>query len=448
MASPWPLAIPTDSHFSLNNVPFGVVSRRQDGAPRVCATRIGDHVVDLSLLEAEGLLDDALGGGDSSSQRRVFDQPTLNAFAALPVETRNAVRLAVQTLLSPASSTLRDNAQLRERAILPLDAVTPHLPLSIPDFVDYSIFPAHALGAGRAIFGPDTPLPPMFGVLPMAYNGRAGTVSVDEVVVRPQGQVRAFSPGREVSIGASKALDWEFEIGAFVANSTPSGSTLSPSSAQSHIFGYVLLNDWSARDIQSLEMVPLGPFNGKSFATTVSPWVVLPAALEPFEVDKEVAPELEGNEAPEYLREKAGVKSAYDLECTTRLRTSSDPSTAAHLISTANFRAAHWSFAQLVAYQTFSGARLQTGDLLGSGTVSNHGERRQGCLLELAKGGKEPLELELGGGGGGGAGGERRAWLEDGDEVVFCARAGPQGSGVGFGELRGKVLPVSALRAA
>ncbi|KPV74780.1 uncharacterized protein RHOBADRAFT_44299 [Rhodotorula graminis WP1] len=414
MASPWPLAIPTDSHFSLNNVPFGVVSRRQDGAPRVCATRIGDHVVDLSLLEAEGLLDDALGGGDSSSQRRVFDQPTLNAFAALPVETRNAVRLAVQTLLSPASSTLRDNAQLRERAILPLDAVTPHSRSRSP-----------TLSTTRS--SPPTPSAP----------------------AEPfSGQVRAFSPGREVSIGASKALDWEFEIGAFVANSTPSGSTLSPSSAQSHIFGYVLLNDWSARDIQSLEMVPLGPFNGKSFATTVSPWVVLPAALEPFEVDKEVAPELEGNEAPEYLREKAGVKSAYDLECTTRLRTSSDPSTAAHLISTANFRAAHWSFAQLVAYQTFSGARLQTGDLLGSGTVSNHGERRQGCLLELAKGGKEPLELELGGGGGGGAGGERRAWLEDGDEVVFCARAGPQGSGVGFGELRGKVLPVSALRAA
>ncbi|GAA5854260.1 hypothetical protein JCM9279_005101 [Rhodotorula babjevae] len=438
MSSPWPLVVPADSHFSLNNVPFGVVSRSQDGAARVCATRIGDHVVDLSVLEVEGLLDEAFGT-DTSSQR-VFAQPTLNAFAALPVETRNVMRLAIQTLLSPDSPALRDSPTLRERAILPLDTVTPHLPLSIPDFVDYSIFPAHALGAGRAIFGPDTPLPPMFGVLPMAYNGRAGTVSVDEEVVRPQGQVRAFSPAREVSIGASKALDWEFEIGAFVANPTPSSSTLSPSSAKSHIFGYVLLNDWSARDIQALEMVPLGPFNGKSFATTISPWVVFPAALEPFEVDKETAPELEGKEAPGYLREETGIKSAYDLECTTRLRTSSDPSTA-HLISTANFRAAHWSFPQLVAYQTFSGARLSTGDLLGSGTVSNHGARRQGCLLELAKGGKEPLVL-------GEAGGEQRAWLEDGDEVVFCARAGPQGSGVGFGELRGKVLPVSALRAA
>ncbi|GAA5912115.1 hypothetical protein JCM8208_001033 [Rhodotorula glutinis] len=446
MSSSWPLAVPANSHFSLNNVPFGVVSRRQDGAARVCATRIGDHVVDLSVLEAEGLLDEAFGG--DSSSRRVFAQPTLNAFAAFPVDTRNAVRLAIQALLSPDSSLLRDNPTLRERAVLPLDTVTPHLPLSIPDFIDYSIFPAHALGAGRAIFGPDTPLPPMFGVLPMAYNGRAGTVSVEEEVVRPQGQLRAFSPEREVSIGASKALDWEFEIGAFVANPTPSRSSLSPSSAQSHIFGYVLLNDWSARDIQSLEMVPLGPFNGKSFATTISPWVILPAALEPFEVDKETAPELEGKEgAPEYLREAAGVKSAYDLECTTRLRTSSNPSTS-HLVSTANFRAAHWSFPQLVAYQTFSGARLHTGDLLGSGTVSNHGARSQGCLLELAKGGKEPLELELGDGGEGGEGGERRAWLEDGDEVVFCARAGPEGSGVGFGELRGKVLPVTALRAA
>lgn len=237
---------------------------------------------------------------------------------------------------------------------------------------------------------------------------------------------------------------------------------LSPSSAESHIFGYVLLNDWSARDIQSLEMVPLGPFNGKSFATTISPWVVLPSALAPFRVEKETAPELELAPAPEYLAEPAGAKTAFEIDCATSLHraltsrhaalprhpglpapdlcvslhttVASDPATP-HLVSTANFRAAHWSFPQLLAYQTFSGARLQTGDLLGSGTISNDGPRRQGCLLELAKGGKEPLEV----------GRERRAWLEDGDEVVFSARAGPEGSGVGFGELRGKVMPAKNL---
>lgn len=139
-------------------------------------------------------------------------QPTLDTFASLPVETRDAVRSSIQSLLSTASAALRDNSELRQNAILPISSVTVHVPLTIPDFVDYSIFPAHALGAGRAIFGPDTPLPPLFGRLPMGYNGRAGTVSVDEAITRPQGQIRAFSPGREVSIGESKALDWEFEI--------------------------------------------------------------------------------------------------------------------------------------------------------------------------------------------------------------------------------------------
>ncbi|GJN88256.1 hypothetical protein Rhopal_001221-T1 [Rhodotorula paludigena] len=423
------LDVAPNSHFSLNNIPFGIISRRGTDATRVCATRIGDNVVDLSVLEAEGLLSEAFG--DEGSTRRFFAKPTLNDFAALPVETRDAVRLAIQSLLSASSSTLRENAELRQRAVLSIDAVETHLPLTIPDFVDYSIFPAHALGAGRAIFGPDTPLPPLFGRLPMAYNGRAGTVSVDEVIVRPQGQIRAFSPGREVSIGESRALDWEFELGAFVSHSTKPGTALSPSSAQSHIFGFVLLNDWSARDVQSLEMVPLGPFNGKSFATTISPWVVVPAALEPFKAEKDIAPELGLAPPPEYLQEPSSAKTAYDIEF------ASDPSTA-HLVATANYRPAAWSFPQLLAYQTFSGARLQTGDLLGSGTISNDGPRKQGCLLEMAKGGKEPLEV----------GGEQRAWLLDGDEVVFSARAGPEGSGVGFGELRGKVLPASHLQAA
>lgn len=241
-----------------------------------------------------------------------------------------------------------------------------------------------------------------------------------------------------------------------MAEPTQDGAVLTPDDADSHIFGYVLLNDWSARDIQGFEMVPLGPFNGKSFATTISPWVVTPEALEPFATVK--PPRLEGTafEEPEYLREKEGAKSNHDIECTTKLHrevsrsaslaaltdysfvaVASNPSSA-ETVAKASFAQAFWSFPQLLTYQTFSGARIQTGDLLGSGTISNTGERAQGCMLELSQGGKVPLKI----------GDEERRWIEDGDEVVFSAVAGTEGAKVGFGELRGKVLPTSTLKMA
>ncbi|GAA5875192.1 hypothetical protein JCM8547_005547 [Rhodosporidiobolus lusitaniae] len=433
MLSSW-LDVDTFSHFSLANIPFGIVSHAGNERHRVAATRLGDHVIDLSVLEAEGLLAEAFKLKESEA--KVFDQPTLNVFAALPKATRSAVRLAVQHLLSSSSSTLRDNEALRRRAIVLVSSVTPHLPFAIPDYVDYSIFPAHGLGASEAIFG-KRELPPSWNTLPMAYNGRAGTVSVKEEIARPQGQTRAFSAAREVETGPSKALDWEFEIGAFIAEPTQDGEFLTPSTAAAHIFGFVLLNDWSARDIQGFEMVPLGPFNGKSFATTISPWVVLPDALEPFRSEK--PPLLQGTpfEQADYLQEEEGAKSACAIECTTSLALASDP-TIHHTISSASFAAASWSFPQLLTYQTFSGAPLHTGDLLGSGTISNEGPGKQGCMLEMSRGGKEPILV----------GGERRGWIEDGDEVVFSACAGREGDVVGFGQLRGKVLPVSNLKKA
>ncbi|BGO92379.1 hypothetical protein NBRC10512_005064 [Rhodotorula toruloides] len=424
------LDIPADSHFSLANVPFGIISHAGSGGARVGATRLGDWAVDLSVPEAAGLLAEAFEQKETS----FFAKPTLNDFAGLPARIRQNVRLAIQSLFR-SNSSLPDD--LHSRAVLTLDSVETHLPFSIPDFVDYSIFPAHALGAGRAIFGPQNQMPPAWNALPMAYNGRAGTVSVKNEIVRPQGQTRAFSAAREVSVGSCQALDWEFEVGAFVAEPTQDGTVLTPSTATSHLFGFVLLNDWSARDVQAFEMVPLGPFNGKSFATTISPWVVVPEALEPFATVK--PPRLEGTafEEPEYLREKEGAKTNYDIECTTTLHLASNPSTA-EPVAKANFAQAFWSFPQLLTYQTYSGARLQTGDLLGSGTISNMGDRSQGCMLELSQGGKVPLKI----------GGEERRWIEDGDEVVFSAVAGEEGGKVGFGELRGKVLPTSTLRMA
>ncbi|SCV74172.1 BQ2448_6604 [Microbotryum intermedium] len=423
------LQVSPESHFSLANIPFGIV-KRADGA-RVGASRIGDNVIDLSQVEKAGFLSDVLGANSD-----VFSQPTLNAFATLAPSVRSNTRSAIQKLLTSSDSNkLQHDAAQQMSVVLPLDSVTPCLPFQIPDFMDYSVFPAHGTNAGRAIFGPDTNLPASFNALPMVYNGRAGTVSVSQEITRPRGQTRAFSAEREVEIGECKALDWEFEIGAFVANPTEEGTTLSPGSAQDHIFGYVLLNDWSARDIQAFEMVPLGPFNGKSFATTISPWVVTPDALKPFAAG--LPPRLVGTpfEQPEYLSEAPGAKSNFDVECETFLRVAEDPSTA-HSVSRAQFNQMFWSFPQLLAYQTYAGARISTGDLLGSGTISNEGDTAQGCMLELSQAGKRPLQV----------GKYERRWIQDGDEVVFTASAGADGAKVGFGELRGKVNPLKTLR--
>ncbi|GAA5865095.1 hypothetical protein JCM3774_002129 [Rhodotorula dairenensis] len=429
--SSWLRGVSAETPFSLANLPWGVISHGHDGQ-RVAATRIGNYVIDLSVLARAGLLDEALS--TEAREQRVFEQPTLNAFAALDSPARAKVRATLQALFSTGSEDRFDDA-LRQQAVHDIRTVTMHMPMQVPDFVDFSVYPAHGLGAGRAIFGPDTPLPPSFSRLPMAYNGRAGTVSINEEIVRPQGQTRAFSAQREIETGQTKALDWEFEIGAFVSGSTETGTYLTPESAQSHIFGYVLLNDWSARDIQGFEMVPLGPFNGKSFATTISPWVVTPEALEPFAAPRPTS--LNGVEAeiPDYLCEPAGAKTNYEVECVTSLRLASAPATAHH-ISTARFADAFWSFPQLIAYQTFNGSRIQTGDLLGSGTISSPGENAHGCMLEKSQGGKVPVHI----------GEEERRWIEDGDEVIFEACAGEAGQRVGFGTLRGKVLPASRLR--
>ncbi|SGY47368.1 BQ5605_C001g00527 [Microbotryum silenes-dioicae] len=442
------LQVSPESHFSLANIPFGIVERA-DGV-RVGASRIGDNVVDLSKIEKAGLLADALG-----SDSDVFSQPTLNAFATLFPSVRSNTRSAIQKLLTSSDSNkFQQDSAAQKSVVLPLNSVKPCLPFQIPDFVDYSVFPAHGTNAGRAIFGPDTKLPASFNALPMVYNGRAGTVSVSEEITRPRGQTRAFSAQREVEIGECKALDWEFEInidhvqvltqlqtlvwnsqGAFVANPTEEGTALSPSSAQDHIFGYVLLNDWSARDIQAFEMVPLGPFNGKSFATTISPWVVTPDALKPFAA--ELPPRLEGTqfEQPEYLSEAPGAKSNFRIDCETFLRVGEDPSTA-HPVSRAQFDQMFWSFPQLIAYQTYAGARISTGDLLGSGTISNEGDAAQGCMLELSQAGKRPLQV----------GTYERRWIHDGDEVIFTASAGVDGAKVGFGDLKGKVNPSKTLK--
>ncbi|KAK4047483.1 hypothetical protein OIV83_005395 [Microbotryomycetes sp. JL201] len=315
-----------------------------------------------------------------------------------------------------------------------------HLPFRVGDFVDYSVFPAHGIGAGRAIFGPDTKLPPSFAAMPMAYNGRAGTVTINEEITRPQGQLRAFSAEREVTVGECKALDWEFEIGVFVSTPSEVDTYLTPDQAQNHVFGYVILNDWSARDVQAFEMVPLGPFNGKSFATTITPWVVTAEALSEFAAPLPERMTDMPFQQPEYLATAADAKPNFHVNCETRLHLASNPS-AGHVISRATFADAYWSFPQLIAHQTYNGSPVFTGDLLGSGTISNWTDDSKGCMLELSVGGKQPLLV--------GPNQEQRRWIEDGDEVVMSAWAGGEGQQkVGFGELRGKIRPAKVLRRA
>ncbi|KAK4046477.1 hypothetical protein OIO90_006548 [Microbotryomycetes sp. JL221] len=432
-----------DSHFSLLNIPFGIVtvgtstSSGSVAASKVAATRVGDFVVDLSVLETYGLLKQQFADAEAT----YFDKPVLNDFANLPNAIRRAVRQQIRQLLSSNCSTIRDNESLRQSSIHKITDVITHVPFRIGDFIDYSVFPAHGIGAGRAIFGPETKLPPSFACMPMAYNGRSSTVTVKEEIVRPQGQLRAFSKDREVTIGECRALDWEFEIGAFISRPSEADTYLTPEQAASHVFGYVILNDWSARDVQSFEMVPLGPFNGKSFATTITPWVVTAEALEEFSAPLPARLTDMPFQQPEYLNCGQDVKPNYHVQCETRLSLASDPSSQ-HVISRATFADAYWSFPQLIAHQTYNGAPVQTGDLLGSGTISNWTDDSKGCMLELGVGGKQPIKV--------GSNGEERCWIQDGDEVVMSAWAFDKGKSekVGFGELRGKVRPAKLLRQA
>ncbi len=404
------------SDFPIQNLPYGVFSTVGDPARRV-GVAIGDQVLDLAVLEQAGLL----AAGQSKG---VFAQPSINAFMALGPDVWSKTRARVSELLRHDNPELRDNAGLRTRALLSRSGVQLHLPVAVAGFTDFYSSKEHATNVGVMFRGKDNALQPNWLHIPIGYNGRASTVVVSGTKVRrPNGQLKP--PTAEVpTFGPCKRLDFELEMGVVVGQPSEMGSMLSETQADAMIFGFTLLNDWSARDIQQWEYVPLGPFQAKVFATSISPWIVAREALEPFRVH---GPQQDPQPLP-YLAQK--LANNYDLHLDVALRT---PKMAApQRLSRTNFKYMYWSSVQQLVHHASSGCAMSVGDLLGSGTISGPEKDQRGSLLELSWGGTEPLEL---------TGGERRTFLEDGDSLTFTGWCQGDGYRVGFGEVEGTILP-------
>jgi fumarylacetoacetase len=404
-----------DSHFPIQNLPYGVFSRAGT-APHV-GVAIGDQILDLTVLEERGVL-----RSQSADGRPVFGKGSLNAFCALARPARVAIRFAVSKLLRSDESTLRDNAGLRTSVLVPQSEATMHLPAEIGDYTDFYSSREHATNVGTMLRGADKALMPNWLHLPVAYHGRSSSLVVSGTDIRrPKGQFKPDNADAPL-FGPSRSLDFELETGVIVGPGNAIGQPIPISQAEDHLVGMVLVNDWSARDIQAWEYVPLGPFLAKNFATSISPWVVPLEALEPF---RTAGPKQDPEPLP-YLRQSGS--HTFDIRLEARLLTE------AHTITVTNFKYLYWSMAQQLAHHTVNGCNLRPGDLLASGTVSGPMPDSLGCLLELTWRGSRPLTLPSG---------EQRTFLQDGDRVTLTGWCQGAGYRVGFGEVTGKILPAT-----
>ena len=411
-----------DSHFPVQNLPFGIFKSKQ-GTPRV-GVAIGEYVLDLSILEELGHF-----RSPEFQDRHVFSQDCLNAFLALGRPGWRKARVVIQHLLSSETATLRDDAKLRAQVFHAQKDLVMQLPVRIGNYTDFYSSYHHAHNVGTMLRGPENALMPNWKWLPVAYHGRASSIVISGTDVRrPSGQIKppdADAP----TFGLTKSFDYELEMAFLIGPGNSLGDPVPIDRAIDHIFGFVLMNDWSARDIQAWEYQPLGPFLAKNFCTSISPWVVTLEALEPFRKslsrqDPEPLP---------YLRQKDDF--TFDIHLEAHLRTSSMD--APHIITRTNFQNLYWSVAQQLAHHTVNGCNLQPGDLLASGTISGPTEESRGCMLELTWRGANPLKLPNG---------EMRKWLEDGDTLTITGWCDGDGYRIGFGEVNGRVLPSAPAR--
>jgi fumarylacetoacetase len=406
-----------ESHFPLENLPFGLFKPRNDKA-RI-GVALGDYVVDLAALESGGFFKDL-----SPETAAATTRDSLNEFLALGRPAWRKVREVLQKLLAADTATLRDDKKLRERVFHTQSEVTMQMPVKIGDYTDFYSSYHHAHNVGTMLRGPENALMPNWKWLPVAYHGRASSVVISGTEVRrPKGQIKPPDAPTPV-FGPTRSLDYELEMAFLIGPGNSLGQPVPIDQAPDHIFGFVLMNDWSARDIQAWEYQPLGPFLAKDFCTSISPWVVTLEALQPFRK----SPSKQDPEPLPYLRAKNDF--TFDIHLEAHLKTSQlkTPQT----ISRTNFQNLYWSISQQLAHHTVGGCNLQPGDLLASGTISGETEESRGCMLELTWRGAKPLKL---------SNGETRKWLEDGDTLSITGWCEGDGFRVGFGEVSGKILP-------
>lgn len=410
--------VPEGSDFPIQNLPFGVFRRADSPAPRI-GTRIGDHVLDLFEIESAGLFD-----GPELRSKGLLRGSSLNAFLAAGRPAWREAREKVSRLLRADETALQGNPELRAHSLVSASSVEMCLPAQVGDYTDFYSSREHATNVGVMFRGPDNALMPNWLHLPIAYHGRSSSLVVSGTGVRrPCGQTKADAAPAP-SFGASRLLDFELEVGFLTGPGNELGRPIPAAEAEDHIFGLLLLNDWSARDIQKWEYQPLGPFLGKNFSTSLSPWVVTLDALEPFRC----AGPPQDPEPLEYLRTPEG--HGFDIQLEALLVPVGSKNE--ERLTLTNFKYLYWNMAQQLAHHTVNGCNTRPGDLMASGTISGPTRESRGSMLELCWGGKEPIRLSSG---------EERTFLRDGDRLTI--RGWCQGARyrIGFGEVTGVVLP-------
>jgi fumarylacetoacetase len=404
------LDIPVDSDFSIHNIPFGIAS---DGGKPFVASRLGDHVINLNEVARTGFFK---GMVDDLS---VFDQPVLNPFIALGKSVTNKVRLKLLETLTDDQSPLRKS----ENIVIPADRVKMHLPVTIGDYTDFYSSIEHATNVGMMFRDPANALLPNWRHLPVGYHGRSSSITVSGTPVRrPKGQTK-LKDAENPEFGPTKKLDFELELGFVIGKETSIGESIATTNAEDYIFGLALFNDWSARDIQNWEYVPLGPFLAKNFASSLSPWIVTLEALAPYRCEgpRQVPPVLP------YL-EYRGLRN-FDIHLEVAIIPEDKMGTT---VSNSNFKYMYWNMCQQLAHHTSNGCNVRVGDLMASGTISGPNAGSYGSMLELSWNGANPVLLDDG---------LKRTFIEDGDTVTLRGWAEREGLRIGFGSLTNQVLP-------
>lgn len=409
------IPVPAGSDFPIQNLPFGIAS--WNGEPPVPVTRVGDTVVDLSILAEAGLLNSI--GIDKDACMA----PHLNELMRGGKPAMRSLRARLSDLLRHDNPELRDDSTLREDALLPADQVVMHLPVTVGDYTDFYSSRQHAYNVGCMFRDPKNALLPNWLHLPVGYHGRASSIIPSgHPIHRPLGQRRPDPDGPPV-FGPSVQLDFELEVAFITFDGKPLGQRIHAAEAEDHILGLVLFNDWSARDIQAWEYVPLGPFLAKNFASSISPWVVTLDALEPFRTD---GPAQDPEPLP-YLRTRGPHTFDIALEVTVAPEGGADS-----VVCRSNFKHLYWNMAQQLAHHTVNGCNVRRGDMMASGTISGDTPDSYGSMLELTWRGTKPLTL---------ADGSERKFIADGDTVVMRGHGEKHGLRIGFGEVRTQVLP-------
>jgi fumarylacetoacetase len=410
------LNVAENCDFPIQNIPFGVFITKDDII--TIGTRIGEYAIDLGAFHQLGYFEGIPLTDD------MFMQDSLNDFISDGRKTWRLVRNRIAEVFDTKNASLRDNLKHREVIIFDVNEIEMLLPISVGDYTDFYSSKEHATNVGVMFRGAENALMPNWLHMPIGYHGRASSVVVSGTKIRrPYGQIVPNGETQPV-FGPTKALDMELETAFITTDVNNLGESISVDEAQDYIFGMVLLNDWSARDIQKWEYVPLGPFLGKSFATTMSPWIITMDALEPFKCS---GPKQEITPLP-YLQQKS-TENSYDIKLQAAIETENGD---LNLLTTSNFKFLYWTMAQQLAHHTSNGCIVRAGDLMGSGTISGPTKNSYGSMLELTWGGKEPITLKDG---------TSRTFFNDSDNVIIRGYCKNDKVRIGFGKCTGKIMP-------